>query len=442
MADGPVKVQTMLSAERRIILVLLSLYALAYLDRQIITLLLDPIGKDLGASDVDMGFLQGFGFVLFFALCGPLVGWMVDRHARRQIIWAGVTVWSLFTAGGGLANTYHELLFARFGVGAGEAALLPAAYSMISDIVDKSRLGKAMAVFSLGAIIGSSLSYGLGGAIVGLAGQFDGITLPLIGAVRSWQLVFLCIGTAGLPLALTIFTLPEPVRQVRSQAAIGADSGHFRRHWRFYVCHITGFSLLCLVSSANVAWSATYIGRTYGWRVQEIGGVLAAISLLGGGLGMLGSGTLADWLFKRGYRDAHLRIYVGAAPIMALAAIVAYSSISITWTLIGLAILAIGSPFIAVAAAALQLGTPPERRGVVSATFLMIYNLVGFGLGPALVALVSRQLFAGKDIGAAMALTFSVVCPLVVVMLLLGFGAMRGAVQSISGDAGQARTGS
>lgn len=436
MGDEPADAPASRAAERRLILVLLVLYALAYLDRQVISLLIDPIGRDLGVTDVEMGFLQGLGFVLFFALCGPALGWMADRYSRRWIIWGGVTVWSLCTAAGGLADSYTHLLLARFGVGAGEAALLPAAYSMIGDRVERTRLARAMAIFSVGSIIGGALSYGLGGAVVGYASRFDGAEFPLIGAVHSWQLVFLLIGTIGVPLAFAIFAVAEPVRQKRVVDSSGSprSAGHFARHWKFYLFHICAFSLLCHVAAAHGAWAATYLIRDYHWTVGQVGSVMAGIGLIGGGIGMYGSGMLADWLFRKGYRDAHLRIYVVAAPVMAAAAVLSYLSSLPLATLGGFVVLALGSPFIAVAASALQLGTPSERRGIVSAVFLMVYNIVGFGFGPAVVALVARRLFA-NDIGSGMALTWVVVTPMIVILMIAGLRPMRRAVDEISAPA-------
>lgn len=424
--------------EFRLIFVLLTLYTLAYLDRQVITLLIDPIRQDLGVTDVEMGFLQGMGFTLFFALAGPFLGWMVDRYRRRWIIWGGVTVWSLCTAACGLADTYGQLLAARFGVGAGEAALLPAAYSMISDAVEKSRLSRALAVFSLGAIAGGALSFALGGAIIAFAASYGEMVLPVIGVVAPWQLVFLAIGGVGLPLATLVFLIGEPARKTTDLREGGTTAGfdHFRRHWRFYVFHIAGFSLMCMVSASHVAWKATVLIRDYGWSVATIGWSMGLLGLVCGAIGMYGSGVLADWLFRRGMRDAHVRIYVVALPVMAAAAVVAYTSQMIELTLLGFAILGIGSPFIAVAAAALQLTTPPERRGIVSAVFLMIYNLVGFGLGPAATALLSRVMYGEPgDLASAMAWSFVIVTPLAVTCFLLAARPMRAAADAVQGAA-------
>lgn len=423
--------------ERRLILILLTLYTLAYLDRQVITLLIDPIRRDLGVGDVEMGFLQGMGFTLFFALAGPFLGWMIDRYRRRLIIWAGVTVWSLCTAACGFADTYGELLVARFGVGAGEAALLPGAYSLISDAVDKSRLSRALAVFSLGAIVGGALSFALGGAIIGLAEQIGQVVLPLAGEVAPWQLVFIGIGTLGIPLALLALAIREPQRRVSEGAAVAAAGGraHFRRHWRFYAAHIAGFSLLCMITASHVAWKATVLIRDYGWSVATVGWAMGLMSLVCGAIGMYGSGMLADWLFRRGVLDAHVRLYIFALPVMVVAAVVAYTAQAIGLTLAGFAILGICSPFIAVAAAALQLATPPERRGLVSAVFLMVYNLVGFGLGPAATAMLSRLLYGEQgDIASGMAWTWIIVAPLAMLCFVLALKPMREAAEAISPD--------
>ena len=412
---------------------LLIFYALAYLDRQIVSLLVDPIRADLGVSDLQISFLQGLGFVLFYTVCGLPLGWMVDRYPRRRIIFWGIITWCLFSVLSGLAQNYTQLLAARFGVGAGEAALLPAAYSMISDAVHRKQVSGALAVFSLGAIVGGSLSLALGGGLAGWAEALGGATLPVIGHVMPWQLVFIVVGLAGFPLAFLIFLVKDPPRGgsgVAVPSAPGSMSAHARRHWRFYVAHAAGFSLLGMMMAANAAWSPTFLRRTYEWNIANVGSILGAIHLVGGALGMLGGGFLAGLLYRRGTRDAHLRLYVWAMPIIALAGVAAFQSGNQWLSLAGIAVVAVFGPFIAVAAAALQLSTPPQGRGIASSSFLFVYNLVGFGLGPTVVALLSQQLFAGPEgnIGSALQLTFLVFAPLSALCLTTGFAPMRNAV--------------
>lgn len=422
--------------EWRAIAILLTINTLAYLDRQILTLLVDPIRADLGVSDVEIGFLQGLGFTLFYALCGPFIGWAVDRWRRREIISAGVLVWSVGTTASGFADSYSSLLVARFAVGGGEAALLPAAYSLISDLFDKPRLGRALSVFSLGAIFGSSLSYAVGGALVTLVTRYSGADGGLIAGFEQWQLVFLMIGMVGIPLAFAPFAFRDPPRRKvldEARTRDGADVSHFRRHWRFYACHILGFSLFCSVGAAISAWSATYMMRDHGWSVAQSGALLGLKNLVASGLGMLGAGWLADWLTRRGWSDAHLRLYLFALPVFAVAGLTAFLAKDMWLAFAGLAVVAIFTPFIAVAAAALQMATLPDQRGRVSAAFLLAYNLLGFGLGPAGVAYVSDHLFDGGDsLGAGMALAIAIVTPLVMLLMALGLRPMREAVADVA----------
>jgi MFS family permease len=438
---SPVKLDT---AEWRTIAILLLIYALAYLDRQILTLLVDPIRADLAVSDVEMGFLQGMGFTLSFALCGPLVGWGVDRYSRRLIIFVGIIIWSLSTASSAFAGTYTELLIARFGVGAGEAALLPAAYSIISDMVEKARLARAMAVFSLGSIVGGALSYAIGGALISYATSYLTTSWPMLGeGMRDWQLVFLAIGAVGVPIAFLVFAFPDPGR--RSPALPGAANTaafaglqHFRKHWRFYACHFSAFSLFCFLSAATTAWSATYMMREFDWTPANAGAMLGIKTLIGGAVGMIGSGFIADRLVKRGRQDAHFRMYLYILPVHAVVGVFTFSTDHVWMAFTGLGLLATVAPFIAVAAAGLQLGTIPERRGIASASFLLIYNLVGFGLGPAFIAMVSSAMPGdGTDLGPALALTYVVVPPLILVFLALGLRPMRAAVADVGGLGGK-----
>lgn len=417
-----------------LVAVLLLSYALAYLDRQIINLLVEPLKADLGVSDVEVSFLQGAAFVIFYTLCGLPIGFLVDRFPRRPIIFLGILIWSLFSAASGLAQSYDQLLLARFGVGAGEAALLPAAYSMIGDAVSREKLSRAISVFSLGAIAGGALALTVGGYLVKEASDLGGIILPLLGPVAPWQMVFLTIGAIGVPASFLIFLVPEPARKVAAGPRgdeTGTASAHLAKHRRFYIFHIAGFSLMCLVMAGNAAWQPAYMQRAFGWNIAHVGAVLGAIHMAGGIAGMLGGGFLADYLQSRGYRDAHMRLYLFAMPVMAVAAVAAFSSGVLPVALVGLSILSVAGPFIAVAASGLALATPANRRGIATGIFLFSYNLLGFGAGPTLVAWISTHIAAdGSAIGTALTLTFLGATPIIVLLFLLGLAPMRRAVEA------------
>src|SRR5688572_16551723 len=169
------------------------LYWLSVLDRFIVSLLVEPIKRDLGLTDMQFGMVYGAGFALTFAILGLVCGALADRFSRRWLIFAGVSVWSLATAALGFAQNFWQLLVARLGVGAGEAALNPCATSMITDLFPRERLTLAMALYTLGATLGGGTAFMVGGALIDLVSHSDVVTLPLIGNIRSWQAVFVIV---------------------------------------------------------------------------------------------------------------------------------------------------------------------------------------------------------------------------------------------------------
>src|SRR5258708_6316435 len=171
--------------------VLTFVYIFSFIDRQIFSLLVGPLRHDLHITDTQVSYLIGTSFLVFFALFGIPIGRLTDIYSRRLIIAIGLVLWSLFTAGCGLAHTFPQMLLLRMGVGAGEAALSPAAYSLITDYFPRNRLATAISVYSMGIYIGAGLSSVVGSLVVHYAAAQATWTLPLVGAVRSWQLIFL-----------------------------------------------------------------------------------------------------------------------------------------------------------------------------------------------------------------------------------------------------------
>src|SRR5438552_4758611 len=178
--------------------VLTFVYVFSFVDRQIFSLLVRPLRHDLHISDTQVSYLIGLGFVMFFALFGIPIGRLTDIYSRRLIIAIGLVTWSLFTSACGLAHTFPQMLLLRMGVGAGEAALSPAAYSLITDYFPRNRLATAISVYSMGIYIGGGLSFLVGGLVVHYAAAQATWSLPLVGLVRSWQLIFFIVGLPGI----------------------------------------------------------------------------------------------------------------------------------------------------------------------------------------------------------------------------------------------------
>ena len=166
-----------------VVIVLMVIYTLSFLDRQILAFLVDPIRKDLAISDTAMGLLGGFAFAILYTLLGLPMGWLADRKSRRGLIAVGEVFWSLMTALCSMARSFGTLFAARIGVGVGEATLTPAAFSMIADYFPRQRVARALSVYSMGIMIGSGLASIVGGAIVQAMRGIPTLTLPVLGAM-------------------------------------------------------------------------------------------------------------------------------------------------------------------------------------------------------------------------------------------------------------------
>ena len=417
--------------------VLAFLYWLSVLDRYIISLLVDPIKRDLGITDVQFGMLQGLAFLGSFTLFGLVFGALADRFSRRRLIYIGVSIWSAATALCGVTSNFLTLLLARVGVGVGEASMNPCATSMIADLFPRTKLTTAMAVYAIGATVGSGTALLIGGAIVDLFAHMDTITVPLIGEIRPWQCVFFVIGLPGAVLALIIFSVPEPARRgqratTSSRSAFGSSYGalidFMSKHPRFFLFHYLGFTCAAAVTIGGVAWFPVHIGRSFGWSAGQIGAALGPALMIAGIVSKLATGRFVDAMYRRGYRDAQLRWY-GMGMLLATPVGLWATTSGSAWTfIIAIAIfLTLIGAFQACSMAALNLVTPSELRGTGVAVFSTFSGLVGGGIGPVMVA-TAAGIGGQSSIGIGLAVMIGIFCPLGAWLLLMGMGPMRAAM--------------
>ena len=404
-------------------------YLLSFVDRQIIVLLIEPIRADLQISDTQFSLLAGAAFALFYAIMGlPIARW-ADVGPRPFIISAGIIIWSFATAMCGMARTFGQLFLARVGVGVGEAALSPTAYSIISDSFPKSRLGLALGVYSLGLFLGSGLAFLVGGTVVEAVSQVGALEVPVIGTVKPWQAAFFIVGLPGVLIGLLFYaTVRDPERKgVRDDGTrrgfsiwevlryIWSNKGTFAGHY-------LGFGCMALSMYALLNWGPAYLIRVYGLTVQEVGLYLGLILLLANSAGALTSGWLADFFTRRGHYDAPLRAgLVGGLGVVIPGAL--FSSMPSLFS--SLAVLAVAFYFasfpVATSAAGLQLMAPNQMRAQVTALFFLVMNLFGITLGTSLPALLTDYVFRDELlVGYSMAVT----CALsgLIGALFLGWG--------------------
>lgn len=405
--------------------ILMLAYVLSFIDRQILSLLVEPIKRDMVISDTQMSLLMGLSFALFYTICGIPLGRLADTKSRRGLIAIGVLLWSAATAACGLAKMYWHFLLCRIGVGVGEAALSPAAYSLIADSFPPERRATAISVYSMGIYLGSGMALLLGGLVIKLASAQGEVMLPVVGEVRPWQLIFLILGAAGILFSLLVLAIREPARRgVGAGIAVPFSQvgQYLSANSRTVMCHNFGFAFLSFAGYGSAAWVPTFFIRSYGWDAAQVGIVYGILVAVFGCLGIVIGGRLADVLAKRGRTDANMRVGVlaalGALPTVLLFPLMPDG----TWAAVLLApsIFFLSMPF-GVAPAAIQEIMPNSMRGQASAVYLFVITLFGLGVGPTAVALVTDYAF-----GYAEALRYSLLITTTVAVVAAAILLMKG----------------
>ena len=194
------------------VVILTIAYVVSFLDRQLLSLVVPLVKRDLLLTDTQVSLLLGLAFALFYTTMGIPIGRLADKKSRRAIIAAGISFWCLMTAACGLAKNYTQLFLARVGVGVGEATLSPSSLSMIGDYFPKEKRGKALGLFNIGVSVGSGIAFIIGGQIIAYVASRDNLILPIIGEIYPWQALFIMVGLPGLIVAALMMTVKEPER--------------------------------------------------------------------------------------------------------------------------------------------------------------------------------------------------------------------------------------
>jgi MFS family permease len=407
---SPGKITTMDAARRHrayALGVLVIVYVFNYIDRQVLSILLEDIRRDLGLQDWQLGMLVGFSFALVYCTFGIPVARIADSTSRKGVIAVSLAVWSGFTALCGLAGNFWQLFLARLGVGIGEAGGSPPAHAMISDLYEKEKRGQALAIYSVGLYAGTLLGFALGGV---LADALD------------WRQAFFLVGLPGVLFSIIVWTtLREPQRGLSGAAPAAASitfTQSFRKLWA-----VTSFRYYALAAGAGLFvtygvgnFVPAFLVRTYGvWafpelqqalgfcRSQVIGGapdcaamstaeigiIYGTVAGVAGAIGTLAGGYLADHL---GAKDRRWFLWVpmwgkllaGPLFVASMFAPSAELSLLIYFPAIGLAAVYLG-PSIAIT----HHLVPPGMRAMASAVFFFIINMIGLGLGPTALGALS-----------------------------------------------------
>ncbi|MGE8643423.1 spinster family MFS transporter [Acinetobacter vivianii] len=386
-----------------VVVICMVAYILSFVDRQILSLMIEPIKQDLMLTDTQFSLLQGLAFSLFYAFMGIPIAALADKKSRIKIISIGIAFWSLATAACGLSKNFIQMFIARLSVGAGEAALSPAFYSIVTDLFPKEKLGRALGLYAIGAFIGSGLAFLIGGYVISLLKNVDMVVLPVIGQLKTWQLTFFIVGLPGVLLALVmILTVKEPKRKGLKldqngqviQASFKNSIAFIKTHKKTFFCHFIGFSFYTMMLYSLLGWAPAFYMRHFGLDASQTGYILGSIILIANTAGALFCGWLIDYFSKKGYSDAAIRAGMIGCAALVLPSVL-FTQVDNMYLSFGLIFIAMFfSTFpIPASAAVTQMLTPNQLRAQVSAKFLLISNLIALGVGTTAVALLTDKYF-------------------------------------------------
>ena len=371
-----------------VVVVLLLAYTSSFIDRQILSLLIEPIRRDLAISDTQISLLAGFAFTIFYTLMGVPIARLADQSNRKLIITIGVVAWSIMTALCGLARGFWQLFAARIGVGVGEAALSPPAFSMLADYFPRDKLARAISVYSMGVYFGAGLALMIGGLVIELVTGAEIRELPIIGKVFPWQMTFFYVGLLGVPVFLLVLTIREPLRrgiesQTTNSSSVAELLGFIRCNLWTVILHFAAFSMFGIAIVAYLIWTPTFFIRTYGWEASSAGYLYGGLLFTLGTAGVYAGGFFADWLERRGRRDAILR-----AALYGALAVFPFAVLTPLMPNAGLAIVGLaGAVFFfafpqGLPAAALQVIAPNPLRAQMAACIFSSATSSPWGLDP------------------------------------------------------------
>ena len=411
------------------LLVLFTLtYTFSFVDRQVINLLVEPIKGDMGLTDVQISYLQGLIFVIPYVLLSIPIGRLVDVFSRIYVIISGILVWSFATIAAGLSGNYTQLAIARGFVGAGEAALTPAVWSMFPDIFTKKQLAVAMSIFSMAPYLGAGIALIAGAQVIEISQSSPPIELPIIGTLEPWQITLIICGAPGILFALIYACIKEPARtatetQTDEAMPLSEAVDFMRKNWKVYLAFLGGAPFLIIMLYSIQAWSPTLLIRVHEWDISYAGRVYGVVALVTGSLGVLSSPVIARVMNNLNFKGYPLLMLMISTVLTALFLFIAGLQKDGMNCLI---FLALASFFVTIPlpqlAVTLQTISPNKMRGLVAGIFVVSGNVMGMGLGPTFVAFFTENVFQDPmSVGLSMGLLGLVSAPIALVIYLNGY---------------------
>ncbi len=410
----------------------------AFIDRQIPSMLVEPIKQDFNLTDSQIALLGGAAFSIFYAIMALPIGYAVDRYQRTKVLGTGIFLWSLMTALAGLANSFGKLFGARIGVAVGEAVMAPTSVSLVSDSFPENKQGKPMGIITAGVYIGIGITLLGGGFLIDYLTRIGGITLPLIGYLKPWQATFMIVGIPGLVLAIAAFYLKEPQRlEERIDAQLKDRKNvflHLKEHRKTLIPMFGGLIFMALIFYSFSFWAPTMMIRTFDISLTEVGFILGMITIISSITGTIAAGSAVDYLRNKNYSDAPVRAAM-IAVILALPPIISLSFVQNelgAWICIALYLLFISSfaPLGLLAISGVSTGNVKGQTAAIHAFLMMAF---GLSLGPQLTAFFTDFVFVDPNLLInSVSLTGLIVLPISALLFKLSLSRYRESSESLS----------
>lgn len=389
-----------------VVAILVATAVLSYTDRQVLSLLVDPIRADLGISDTQISLLLGTAFAVVYGTAGIPLGWLADRTSRRNLIFCGVIVWTIGTFVCGLSQSFGQLFTGRLVVGLGEAVLSPAAISLISDYFPPSRRGTAVACFLSGIAMGIGAAILIGGGVLHFV-ELGALAGTPLANQAPWRMVLLLIGAPGLLWALVILVIREPARRVADpQTSIATVSDGSPVGWARVIPIYLVVAIASLVDNAVGAWAPSLLTREFHMDRAQVGVRLGLMLTAAFGGGVLLGGWLADKAgISGGWSRKLLVCLVAGGLILPVAASLNSDNANLVMLSIP-AYFALSGIVTACGFSAILDVVPHRSRGLAMSISFFLNVAIGGAVGPSAVTLFSEHLFGGDSgLGPAIATT-------------------------------------
>ena len=405
-----------------VVAALLTVSVLGYVDRLILSFLIEPIKADLTLSDTEVGLIAGLAFALLYVFAGIPIGRLIDTRRRVTVLAVCVLIWSVATAASGLAVGFFSLFVARIFVGAGEAAVGPAAVSLVGDYFPPDKVQRPLGIFTVGLYAGGGFALILGGQLIAYLTALGEVDLPFLGATSAWRMTFLLLGLPGLVVAgLLMATVREPLRRHHAESVDqhGAIT-FFRAHRKLLL--LTMFSVIMWGFNGYglLNWYPAMLMRSYGLTTHEVAWTYGPAFLLGGTLGSLGLAPLTRWVARHGRTDAVFVVSLFSMTLMGVSSFVGPLMPSVAGVLVVSFLNLFGSSMtVAGVYAIITTVAPGQLRGLYTGIYMSVMNITGGAFGAVIVGLLTDHVFGAAGVNLALMCVAVVFAPAASLLMYL-----------------------